>query len=109
MIEEIKSLKELKKIKNLDRYVLWFTNPNCVPCKRLKPVILSISIKFGKEVKFFKIDINKNPEIAEKYNVTTVPTIIFLKRGKEVSRLLGYIRKDDVVNSLKNLLGESFG
>ena len=66
--------------------------------------MINVSVKY-KNIKFFKIDVDKNPDVAEKYGITSVPTIIFFKKGREVSRLSGYIRKDDVVNSLKILLG----
>ncbi len=101
MIEELRNINDLNKIEN---YVLWFSNPKCAPCKKIKPTMINVSVKY-KNIKFFKIDVDKNPDVAEKYGITSVPTIIFFKKGREVSRLSGYIRKDDVVNSLKILLG----
>ncbi len=104
MIKDLKDLNELNKIKNLERSVVWFSNPMCAPCKKLEPILIDLSIKYGKDVNFYRVNVEKNPEIAIKYNITSIPTIIFFKKGKEFLRLAGFIRKDDIVNSIKKFL-----
>lgn len=61
----------------------------CGPCKALKPVFENVSKKFGNNVNFSYIDIDEQFEIAQKYFVRSVPTVIVEKDGVEVNRFVG--------------------
>lgn len=56
--------------------ILWFTSPTCTPCKRLIPRAENLAWALG--VPLVKIDITENPEMALKYAVTSVPTLVAL-------------------------------
>ncbi len=60
----------------------------CFPCLMLSPIIEEMSDKI-KEVKFVKINVDENPELAKKYNVLTIPCLIVFKDGQEVNRIIG--------------------
>ncbi len=60
----------------------------CAPCRMLTPVIESVANDL-KEVKFLKLDIDSNQKTAADFQVTSVPTLILFKDGKEVNRLVG--------------------
>lgn len=78
-----------------------FYSDSCVPCKRLSPIIAEIEEQFGDKAKFVKININFDAELAEKYEVQSVPTVVFFKNGEELSRLGGTVKKADIISEIE--------
>lgn len=78
-----------------------FYSDSCVPCKRLSPVIAEIEEQFGDKAKFVKININFDADIAEKYEVRSVPTVVFFRNGEELSRLGGTVKKADIISEIE--------
>jgi thioredoxin 1 len=68
----------------------------CGPCKMLSPVLESLAPEFEGKLEIVKVDIDEAAEIAQKYNVTSVPTIVFIKGGQEVDRMVGFQSKDSL-------------
>ncbi|MBP0964442.1 MAG: thioredoxin [Oscillospiraceae bacterium] len=90
------------EVLNADGIVLAdFYSDSCVPCKRLSPVIAEIEEQFGDKAKFVKININFDAELAEKYEVQSVPTVVFFKNGEEISRLNGAVKKADIISEIE--------
>ncbi|MBS3152398.1 thioredoxin [Candidatus Woesearchaeota archaeon] len=77
--------KELKenKILILDAWAIW-----CSPCKATSPIFEELS-KEIKNVKFAKLNVDDNTEIASKLGIMSIPTFIVFKNGKEVERIIG--------------------
>ena len=71
----------------------------CGPCKALTPILENIKPKFS-NVKFENIDVDAQFEIASKYVIRSVPTIIIEKDGKEVERFAGVQSEMAYINSL---------
>lgn len=61
----------------------------CGPCRMLTPVIEGVAAELQGKASFGKLDIDQNQRIAGQYQVTSVPTLILFKDGKEVNRLVG--------------------
>ena len=61
----------------------------CGPCRMLAPVIAQIAVKFEGTVKVGKVDVDENPELAESFNVSSIPTLILFKDGKPVAQRTG--------------------
>lgn len=61
----------------------------CGPCKRLAPIIEEIAGEFAGKAAVGKCDIEENPDLAEKFGIMSIPTIIILKDGQEVWRNTG--------------------
>lgn len=62
----------------------------CGPCRMLGPVIEQLAEEYeGKDVLIGKIDVDEEPELARRYGVMSVPTVIFLRNGKEIDRKVG--------------------
>lgn len=74
-----------------------FGAPWCGPCK-MQDKILDELISEGYEIE--KINIDEQEEIALKYDVMTVPTIIIFDEGKEVDRFIGLTQKDKLIEAL---------
>ncbi len=77
----------------------------CGPCKRLGPIFHDVAEKMSDKVKFIKVDVDNNQELAADYQVMSIPTIILLKDGAEVERIVGAPSKD----SLESKINEVFG
>lgn len=78
--------------------ILKFYSKTCGPCKMVAPVVKSVSDELG--IKVTEIDIEEQMDVAVKHNVMKVPTLIFLKDGVEVDRVLGFINKANLKNKL---------
>ena len=72
----------------VDFYADW-----CGPCQMLKPEKASSQFK---DVHFYKIDVDANEDVPARYGVRSIPTIVFLKDGKEVDRAIGYMNDEQM-------------
>lgn len=66
--------------------ILYFSTTTCGPCKMFKPVVQQVSAETGKQVQY--IDAQQNSELAAKYGVSSVPTIV-IEAGHDVVKLIG--------------------
>ncbi|GIW58854.1 MAG: thioredoxin [Candidatus Dojkabacteria bacterium] len=76
----------------------------CGPCLAFAPVFEKVAEEMGEKVKFAKLNVDDNPSIAQKFGVMSIPTIILLKDGKEVSRQMGAMPEVMFRNWLENQL-----
>lgn len=74
----------------------------CGPCKMMKPILEELKSQVGEDVSIIKIDIDKNPNAAQVYNVRSVPTLMIFKNGKSVWRQTGVLP----ANQLKSVLNQ---
>lgn len=64
----------------------------CGPCKMLEPILHNFSVE-NPNIIMKEVDVDANPEIAEAYKIMSVPTLVYLINGVEVSRSIGFISK----------------
>jgi len=69
----------------------------CAPCKMMAPILKQVKQNFKDQIKIIKIDIDKNPDVAQKYTVRSVPTMILFKEGKAVWRQSGVIQANQII------------
>ncbi|HPZ23393.1 MAG TPA: thioredoxin [Bacilli bacterium] len=72
----------------------------CGPCKMMAPILEATSGEV-KDIKFAGLDIDDNEDIAIKYNVMSIPTLILFVDGKEIKRSVGLISHDELIDFLK--------
>ncbi len=82
-------------IASKDVCVVDFSATWCGPCRMMAPILEDVSDKYKGKYFFYQIDIDSAEEIAQKFEVTAVPTIIIFKNGKEVGRTTGYQEFDE--------------
>lgn len=68
----------------------------CAPCKSMSKVLDDFCEDFKSHISVFKIDVDRNPQIAGAYNIQSVPTTILFMNGKECKRLVGSVNKQDL-------------
>lgn len=73
----------------------------CGPCKMMAPVVEELEKEMGNEVKFAKVNIDECPDLAEKYNVMSIPTFKCFKNGVETGTTVGVQGKGDLVRIIK--------
>lgn len=74
----------------------------CGPCKAQSPILKEIASELGEKVKVIKIDVDKNPEIAMKFHIQEVPTLMVFKNGRQMFRQSGMMTKPQIYNVLIN-------
>jgi thioredoxin 1 len=82
----------------VDFHALW-----CGPCKVQSPILKEVALELGQKIKIIKINVDQNSEIASRYNVQSVPTIIIFKNSKQVWRQSGVANKTQIKNVLEQI------
>lgn len=72
----------------------------CGPCVMLKPNFEAVAKEMKGKINFGKIDIDTQQELAEKFQVMSIPTILLLKNGSVIDSSVGYISKDSLVKKV---------
>lgn len=76
----------------------------CMPCKMIAPIVEEIAQDFAGSIKVVRIDTDQVPEVAIRYGIHAIPTLILFHQGKEVSRIIGYVPKRTIADKIAPLL-----
>ncbi|KKQ01532.1 MAG: Thioredoxin [Candidatus Roizmanbacteria bacterium GW2011_GWA2_36_23] len=82
----------------VDFYAEW-----CGPCKTTSPILDELSSEI-KNMKFVKIDVDKNPDLASSYSVFSIPTFLIVKDGTVVAQFIGAIGKEGFLQEINKVL-----
>lgn len=72
----------------------------CGPCQMLAPVIEEIAAD-RKDIKVINIDVDAHPEVSNRYNVSSIPTVIIFKNGNIKKTIVGFRQKQEYLNALE--------
>jgi thioredoxin 1 len=101
---QVLNTEELKaKVAGGTTLVIDFFAEWCGPCKMLSPILESIAPEFEGKLEIVKVDIDEAADAAQEYGVQSVPTLVFIKDGKEVERMVGFQSKDSLVAKFNSL------
>jgi len=78
-----------------------FWAPWCGPCKMIAPVLEELDGELSDTVKIVKVDVDENPETAGKFGVMSIPTLILLKDGEVVDKVVGFQPKEALAELVK--------
>ena len=97
---------ELSKIEfedfTKDKLVLIdFSADWCMPCLMMAPVMDELSEKFNGKIKFGKVDVSDNQEIAQKFNISSIPNFVLFKKGKVADQFIGAMPLEEFEEKLK--------
>ena len=93
---DFKEIVASKKLVLIDFFAEW-----CGPCKTVSPILKDVAKQLGDDVKIIKIDIDKNPLLASKLNVRSVPTLMIYKEESLLWRQAGVVPKHQLIKALK--------
>jgi thioredoxin 1 len=104
-------VNEIKNSQQFEQEVLHSANPVfvdfwaewCGPCRSVSPVVEELSSEYNDKVDFVKVNVDENSELAQKYNVFSIPTLAIFKDGKVVSQKVGAATKE----SFKTMIDSS--
>ena len=83
----------------IDFYADW-----CMPCVMMAPVIEELGGKFKGKIKFGKVNIEDNKELAQKFKIMSIPNFVLLKEGKVIEQFVGSRSIEDFEEKLKKHL-----
>ena len=106
-MKEITAAEFEKEVLNGGNVVLDFYSSECPPCEALAPKFELLSNIYGDDIKFLKIFRQNNRELSNQLGISSSPTLVFFKNGKEVgNRLSGGVKKSEIMSVLDTLISE---
>ena len=100
MVKKITS-KEFAEVRENETAVVDFSAAWCGPCRKLAPVLEKVSEELDGNVTFYNIDVDENPELAQQYDIMSIPALVVLKNGDKKDMLVGYQTKDAIISFIK--------
>ena len=92
-------MSKFSEIINQDKPVLIdFHAEWCGPCKMMSPILKQVKDSLGEAISIIKIDVDKNQNLASKYQVRGVPTMMLFKEGKQLWRQSGVLQKEEIID-----------
>ncbi len=96
---EFKKVIDQEELVVVDFYADW-----CMPCRYISPVLEKLEKEFGGKVKFYKLNVDDNQEIAFEYGIASIPTVLFFKKGKVVGGFIGAMPENAVKAEIQKAL-----
>ena len=81
-----------------------FWAPWCGPCRMIAPVIEELAVDFEGKANICKVNTDEEQDLAVKYGIRSIPTIIFMKNGEVVDQLIGATSKQALTDKINSLL-----
>lgn len=75
----------------------------CGPCRALGPILEDLAQEVGAKADILKVNVDENPELAQRYGIRGIPTMIFFKNGQAAKTLVGMQPKEEIKKSLEEL------
>ncbi|TEU19983.1 MAG: thioredoxin [Anaerolineales bacterium] len=80
----------------VDFWAVW-----CSPCRMIAPILEEIAEEYDGQLKVAKLDVDQNPQVATRFGIMSIPTMILFKGGKAVERLVGSMPKERLLKKIK--------
>lgn len=95
---EFSEITKSEKLTLVDFFADW-----CGPCQMLSPVLEDILKEHSDKVEIVKVDVDESQDLAQEFEVSSIPTLIFFKGSKAVDKLTGFQSKDALVAKINEL------
>ena len=94
-----KEVLESEKTVLVDFWAAW-----CGPCRMLSPVIDEVAADFAGRAEIYKVNVDEEGELAAKFGIMSIPTLIIFKDGAVFDKLVGVVPKDSIAEKIENAL-----
>lgn len=101
---EIKSVEEYTNLTSEGTVLVDFYAKWCGPCKMLAPVLEEVEKHLEGKAKVIKVDVDQFPELAQKFSVMSIPTLVVLKDNTLQKQLIGFRSKQDLIETVESVL-----
>ena len=85
----------------VDFWAVW-----CAPCSMISPIVESIAQEYQGKLKVGKVNVDENSQLAVRYGIRAIPTLLLFKNGKVVEQMIGVQPKDAIVNMINKYIQE---
>ena len=82
----------------VDLWAAW-----CGPCRMIAPMIEELATQFQGKIKMGKLNVDDHPQVAAQYRIMNIPTLLVIKGGTEVDRIVGVVPKEELVRRLERV------
>ena len=86
-----------------DKTVVDFWAAWCGPCRIMAPIFEDVASVMKDKAKFGKVDVDENTYLAQRFQIVSIPTTIFFRDGKQISRVSGLMNREDLIKKLKEI------
>lgn len=83
----------------VDFWAVW-----CGPCRMIAPTVEELAKEYAGKVKVVKLNTDENPDVASRYKIMGIPTIMFFKNGQKVDQIVGAVPKSHIKSKIDALL-----
>lgn len=97
--DELESAIKENSVVVVDFWAEW-----CAPCKTIEPIMESLAEKLGEKALFGKINVDEEREIAQEYQISSIPAILFFKNGEVKDRAIGARTEEDLEEKIKEFI-----
>jgi thioredoxin 1 len=84
----------------VDFWAVW-----CGPCRMIAPTVEELAKEYAGKITVMKLNTDENPDIASRYKIMGIPTIMFFKNGQEADRIVGAVPKPQLKAKIDSLIG----
>lgn len=93
-----------KILENNNVVIVKFSATWCGPCRTMEPIVESVASQLENKAKVMSIDVEEEPDLATKYKIRNVPTILYFKNEELKDKSVGAMTESDFINRINNLI-----
>ncbi|PJA51564.1 MAG: thioredoxin [Candidatus Marinimicrobia bacterium CG_4_9_14_3_um_filter_48_9] len=83
----------------VDFWAVW-----CMPCKMVAPIVADMAVEYAGKIKVGKLDVDKNPGIAVKYGIRSIPSLLIFKKGEVAQMVIGAVPRQQIIAKIETVI-----